>query len=434
MIKQFWRWLFGRGDPRQVTHVSRNPTIVPAWENAAPLRANEVFTPTKPRVGRKALIGRQEEIETIVQALTEDKAHVVLYSERGRGKTSLSNIIVEGLRRSGLIVAQHSCEAGSTFDSIIHGLARSLPETLLATPVRAEKCEGCEAALPAGPLRPADIVSLLPRLSVKSLTCVIDEFDRVVDSSTRTRLADTIKQLSDRGLPLVFMVVGVSESLEEILGQHPSIQRNLVSVHLPLLSTENIMGLVEKGSRAAGLSYSPELVEMIALVAGGMPYVAQLLGLRVAQIAARRGSTGVGIEALKAAAQRMIREMPPQTLARLTEITASGEDADLLAALRRVATASNDVWGHMSVGEAGKDGVIVGGMRIDRPSWLAMHECGVLEPSPARPGFASFADRGLRQYILLQSVVDGTLGLGREPRSVLREMQEAVAPIQRIGR
>ncbi len=222
MVKQLWRWLSGRNKPRPVTSATQSPIIVPSRDDRKQLRPSEVFTPTQPRVGREALIGRQEEIEIIVQALIEDKAHVVLYSERGRGKTSLANIIIEGLRRSGLIVAQRSCEASSTFDSIMRGLARSLPATLLATPLRAEECQGCEAALPRAPLRPADVVDLQPRLSVGLLICVIDEFDRVQDAATRTLLADTIKQVSDRGLPLLFMIIGVSDSLEQILGQHPS--------------------------------------------------------------------------------------------------------------------------------------------------------------------------------------------------------------------
>ncbi len=191
------------------------------------------------------------------------------------------------------------------------------------------------------------------------------------------------------------------------------------------------MGVVNKGARDAGLSYSSELVEAIALIAGGMPYVAQLLGLRVAQVAARRDTTKAGMQTLMNAAMRMIRETPPSTVERYDEITAGGEDADLLAALQRVATATQDVWGHIFTKETGVDSVSVGGVRICRQSWLALHQWRVLVPCSGRPGFVSFADRGLRQYMLLHSVVDGTWGERITP--VPRLMEEVTLPIQRIG-
>ena len=56
------------------------------------------FTPTQPKATSRQLTGRQAELRRILQAIGEDRAHVVLYSERGRGKTSLSNMVVESLR------------------------------------------------------------------------------------------------------------------------------------------------------------------------------------------------------------------------------------------------------------------------------------------------------------------------------------------------
>jgi hypothetical protein len=72
---------------------------------------SEAFTSTQPKLGRCRLTGRKVELARALPALQEDEAHVVLYSERGRDKTSLSNLMVELLRLSGIIVAWHTCEA-----------------------------------------------------------------------------------------------------------------------------------------------------------------------------------------------------------------------------------------------------------------------------------------------------------------------------------
>ena len=91
-------------------------SIVLSSSVGAPLRPSDVFTPTQPRGGRNTLIGRQEEIEHILQALVEDRAHVVLYSERGRGKTSLSNNVLDRLRSYDQSVARYQCDASSEVD------------------------------------------------------------------------------------------------------------------------------------------------------------------------------------------------------------------------------------------------------------------------------------------------------------------------------
>jgi hypothetical protein len=409
-----WMWQILRRPigwhPRRVRRIQPPElSIVPSSNVGAPLRPSDVFTPTQPRGGRNTLIGRQEEIEHILQALVEDRAHVVLYSERGRGKTSLANSVLERLRSDGHSVARYQCDASSTFESFIRGLARDLPTALLSSPIRAEGCEGCEAALPEGRVGPGDIVDLFARLSVRSLICVIDEFDRVQDAATRTLLADTMKQLSDRAVPILFMIIGVSESLDQILGQHPSLQRNLVAVHLPLLSDEEIVCLVEKGACGAGLTFPKELVTSIAVIARGMPHIAQLLGLRVAQVVTRGGVAIATDQDLRAGATRMLRDLPAPTLSRFDKITDYGRDPRLVVALWNLATAAHDRWGYISVKEGTKDTLMIGGRPVERSSLSALSEGGVLEHCKGKPGYVGFADRSLLQHVLLRGAVAGLL-------------------------
>ena len=228
---------------------------------ASATAAPNALTPTRPIPSGRALVGRQRETARILRAFTEEHVHVVLYSERGRGKTSLVNALVETLRARGYIVARHTCEMASTYDSIMRGLTRDMPRGLLAVSVPREHefpeeaSEGCSAALPSGVLRPNDILALPSRLNCPNLICIIDEFDRIVDAETRTQLANTIKQLSDRDAALSFMIVGVSDNLDQILGQHPSIQRALVAVHLPLLTTDEVTPLVLGDFKQAGLRW-----------------------------------------------------------------------------------------------------------------------------------------------------------------------------------
>ena len=422
MIRNIWRRMFYGSRPKRP--IRRPEVTIASARPQAPLLANEAFTPTQPRTGRGGLIGRQNEIDTILQSLLEDKAHVVLYSERGRGKTSLSNVVVERLKRKGLIVVRYQCEASTTFDSFMRGLVRRLPESLLVSPQRTEKLEGCEAALPASPLRPDDVLTLLPRLRLNALVCVVDELDRIVDPETRTMLADTIKQLSDRSIPLLFLLIGVSDNLEQLLGQHPSIQRALVALPLPLLSDEEISDIVEKGAREAGLTFPGELVSSIVALSRGMPYLAHVLGLRIAQAAARRNSRVVKPVDFVSPLERLVRQAPSDVLRHYDELTANGRDEAAAWALRVVATCPQDDYGSIRVIETPGEKALVGGQRVSWAGWSKLCEHGVVRRCFGDAGSVVVIQRSLVQHVQLQEAY-------RKHASIVRDAgaEQTVRPV-----
>ena len=402
-----------RGAPRPVPprlpEAAPLPVPQPKRASKPPAAPAEVFTPTRPRSGKRTLVGRQEELARILEAVCDDTAHVVLYAERGRGKTSLSNLAAEALRRRGVIVARHVCEAESTLDTIMHALAADLPASLLAArPLRAE-AEGCDALLPDRVLRPADIATLPQGLTAQRIAFIVDEFDRVTDANTRTRLADTIKLLSDKGIPLSFVIVGVSSTLEDIIGQHTSIQRNIVPIHLPLLDDHEVAAMIERGGEQAGIRFSPEAVAMVVAVARGMPYMAQLLGLRIAQAALVRSRGTVGSEDLLAAVQRLLDETPSHVLAAYSMLTDEGRDTETATALLRLAEAEQDRWGRLRISGA-PGGVTLGGRHVPAALWLHLRNASVFVPGGGDPALLQFADRAMIYYVQLLAARTRVLG------------------------
>jgi hypothetical protein len=289
MLTRLFRRAFGGGaDPDGDDRDPAAGSPAPAPPPIA--RPGDAFTPTRPQRSARRFVGRRAEFDRIRQALEEDRAHVIIYGERGRGKTSLANLVVEAMRASGHMVARHTCGTGSDFDSIMRGLARDLPRQFLAVPAGvANAGEGAEAALPGGLLSPRDVASLPARLAGQHLVLVLDEFDCVADGQARVRLAEAMKQASDRGSPLSVVLVGVAASPEELLGGHPLVRRNLVRVPLPLLSDEEIEEIVGAGAEDCGIGFPPAARMVIVRIARGVPHVAHLLGLRVAQAVVARG-------------------------------------------------------------------------------------------------------------------------------------------------
>ncbi|MGH6619314.1 MAG: hypothetical protein ACREF6_07205, partial [Alphaproteobacteria bacterium] len=55
----------------------------------------DVFTPTRPKRSYRDFSGRRDMIEAIIQAVEEERSHVILFGEKSLGKTSLLNIVAE---------------------------------------------------------------------------------------------------------------------------------------------------------------------------------------------------------------------------------------------------------------------------------------------------------------------------------------------------
>ena len=157
---------------------------------------------------------------------------------------------------------------------------------------------------------------------------IIDEFDRVQDEATRDGLADTLKQASDRAANLSLIIVGVSTTLERLLGNYASVQRNVVSVHLPSLNGPSLNGdeieaIIERGAAISGLAFPPGIVQEIVGLSCGSPYIAHLLGLRLSQSARERCSRVVHKNDLAGAIRRIAEETDPDALASYSEVIAS---------------------------------------------------------------------------------------------------------------
>ena len=384
-----------------------NARVQPVSDIIAPVPVTPTmpsFTPSRPQFARRQSVGRKAELDRILRALREENFHVVLYSERGRGKTSLANLAVTALRREGCVVARHTCEAGSDFDSIIRGLADDLPSALFVGSFGTG--EGGDAVLPPHKLRPSDVLALPGRLTCRNLVCVVDEFDRVKDAVTRTLLADTIKQLSDCGSGMLFLLVGVSKNLDEILGQHPSIQRSVVGVDLELLTDAEVSRLLEMGARDSGFGLDAAAAAHVTRFVRGGPYMAHLVGLRLAQHARRQGIGELGLADLPPVFTAVAADVNTGTLALYGVLTADGTDMEMVGALRRIANAHHDRNGRIAVGQVLNGMVAVGGSQVSAACWNRCVDSGAVEPVGGKGGLFAFADRWLMYYVVVLDMLD----------------------------
>ena len=277
-------------------------------------RLREAFTPTRPKQALNALfVGRTDTLRRIISAIEEERAHVILFGDRGRGKTSLANAIQQTAAQAGYLSLKQTCSSELTFEDIFRHFLKKIPSTYYRTavdnPFAARRTfASFNELLPEGTFSVTELNEVLSGVHGTHALLILDEYDRVTDEDFRNKLAELFKNLTDSSIPVTLLVVGVAENLDQLLGKHPSIQRSLVPVHLPLMTDAEIQRLIEAGGENAGITFAPETVRRIAEFARGLPYYAQLLGLHSARSAVSRSSERVEREDLAYAVTRCLQE------------------------------------------------------------------------------------------------------------------------------
>jgi Cdc6-like AAA superfamily ATPase len=268
------------------------------------------FTPTRPKHDAAMFSGRFREMQRIIAAIEEERAHVVVYGERGSGKTSLCNILAGKAGEAGYFVLQYACSTGVSFEEIFRTFLRRIPASFLAEGLGlgTRRVDSFAQLLPEGAFGISDLIEVFGRVHDRHVILIVDEYDRVSDETVKAKLAELIKIMSDASVPVTMLLIGVADDVRDLFGKHPSLQRALVTVPMPMMSRRDLEGLIAAGEAHAGLAFAPAVREEIIDFAQGLPYQAQLLCLFSARNAVRRNVREVEREDLRYAIERAAEE------------------------------------------------------------------------------------------------------------------------------
>ncbi len=312
----------------------------------ARLAVNEVFTPTQPVTDRSRFAGRLGVLARLISILEDQRSHVVIYGERGIGKTSLVHILADVARESRYLVVYASCGANSRFDSIFRGVLSEVPQLYLrnVSPTDKQAESGATVAdlLPEGDFDARLLGDICADITGTRVIVILDEYDRVGASEFRQSVAELIKNLSDRAARVQLVVTGVASNLQELIGYIPSIRRNVVGLPMPKLTPDEVQKLIAIGEAAGGVRFQPGAVDMIDLLCNGSPYLARLISHHAGIHALDDSRMEVDLSDILAALNRIVDEaearLAPIARARAQHLFSANDLATLGAIARSAGT------------------------------------------------------------------------------------------------
>ncbi|MCV2448530.1 hypothetical protein [Paracoccus sp. DMF] len=108
-------------------------------------------------------------------------------------------------------------------------------------------------------------------------------------------MSDTIKGLSDYAVDVTIIVIGVADSVDQLLDGHISIERALVQIPMPRMSEGEISSIVENGLKRLEMISDAKAKSVITSLSQGLPYITHLITLNLLKDALGRNSTHLDI-------------------------------------------------------------------------------------------------------------------------------------------
>ena len=242
----------------------------------------ESFTPSQPVSDRRRFAGRLDVLTAVIRAIEEQRLHVVVYGERGLGKTSVMHVLTQAARDARYLVVYVSCGADSNFDEVFRTIAAHIPmlfhSAVGPTSPDVEKGKTLADILPKSTISPRVASDILAKIVGTRVVVVLDEFDRSSSEEFRQNVAELIKNLSDRLVRVQLVIAGVAGNLTELLEHIPSIQRNIFALQVPWMPPAEIRQLIRNGGELCGLNFDDDAEDAIVSAAHGSPYLATLMG------------------------------------------------------------------------------------------------------------------------------------------------------------
>lgn len=241
----------------------------------------KVFSPTSPIQERDLFFGRLNQLEKIADAINESGQHAILYGERGVGKTSLANIMSKSY--TNLYPIKITCDRQDTFKTLWERAFESIQFAKTTTGLgfnskKITEIVNLKSQISNIPnLRANQLVNIINTFGEFKTLFIFDEFDNINNEKTRAAFADLIKSLSDNNVNTTVVLVGIADSIENLIGNHQSLERCLKQVKMPRMKSEEGEQIITNGMKRLEIKIDQPIIDKILEFSSGFPHYIHLL-------------------------------------------------------------------------------------------------------------------------------------------------------------
>lgn len=252
--------------------------------------------------------GRQTEIRRMLDATLSKSKHVVLFGERGVGKTSLSNIFWKrfGNTLQSFVVGRVQANPSLTFENLWSNALSEIQNAALQS--------GRSELLPIQPnfieeINPTTIRREFSKANPNSIpVIIIDEYDKIVDEDARELTANLIKEFYDYGTNVTVILVGVAENIGTLVEDHQSIGRAIIQVPLNRMSDEELKEIILKRTNRTPMSFTGDAMWTIIALSQGLPFFTQTLSKHAALNAVESRRITIDTDDVESAMDKFIED------------------------------------------------------------------------------------------------------------------------------
>lgn len=261
--------------------------------------AGRFFVPSAPIDQRQLFAGRIRQLQSLLDMVQTQGQHAIVYGERGVGKTSLVSVCQSVVTSAKMIGIRENCHVGDTFAALwiraFDSIKVNVERRTIGFRSQASRTIASMASnLPEVP-GPRDVVTLLRHLDTK-MVFIFDEFDQIAAGDVSQAFADTIKALSDHNTPAKVILVGVGDTVDQLIASHASIERALVQIRMPRMEPDELAEIIATASKQLGMTWEGAATRRVVNLSQGLPHYVHRLGLFATREALAGHSMNVSME------------------------------------------------------------------------------------------------------------------------------------------